>query len=284
MDLAGKSVLVTGAAHGIGRATAMAFSRKGAQVAVADIDGEAAEKTVSELEFAGGRAVAITADVSAETEFNSMIDRTIEELGGLDVLVSNAGVSVAGPVETVPLEDWRWIVDINMWPHVFGVRRLVPYFKERGNGHFVHVASAAGILGTPGLAAYTMTKFAVFGLAESLAVSLHDTGIGVSVVCPLWVDTEITVRGRLAPDPELGVDEETMKAYSREMLRQQGIPPEKVGEVIVEAVETGRFLVLPHPEVLEFAQMKWQDPEAHIGRAAQVFTARRQMFPDQTQS
>ena len=284
MDLAGKSVLITGAAHGIGRATAIAFSRKGAEVAVVDIDGEAAEKVVSELEFAGGRAVSITADVALESEFNSMIDEAINQLGQLDVLVSNAGVSVAGPVETVPLEDWRWIVDINMWPHVFAVRRLVPYFKQQGSGHFVHVASAAGILGTPGLAAYTMTKFAVFGLAESLAVSLHGSGIGVSVVCPLWVDTEITMRGRLAPDPELGVDEEIVKAFSREMLRQQGIPPEKVGESIVESVETGRFLVLPHPEVLGFAQMKWQDPEGYIGRSAEVFATRRQMFPDQSQS
>jgi NAD(P)-dependent dehydrogenase (short-subunit alcohol dehydrogenase family) len=283
MDLAGKTVLVTGAAHGIGRATAIAFSRKGAQVAVADIDGEAAEKVVSELEFAGGRAVAITADVSSEDQFNAMVDRAIDDLGDLDVLVSNAGVSVSGPVENVPLEDWRWIVDINMWPHVFGARRLVPYFKEKGSGHLVHVASAAGILGTPGLAAYTMTKFAVFGLAESLAVSLHDFGIGVSVVCPLWVDTEITLRGRLVPDPGMGIDEETLRNFSREMLRMQGIPPEKVGESIVEAVETGRFLVLPHPEVLEFARAKWQDPDGYIGRAAGVFAERRQMFPNQTQ-
>lgn len=283
MDVAGKSVLITGAAHGIGRATAIAFSRKGAQVAIADIDGEAAEKVVSELEFAGGRGVAIAADVSSESEFNAMVDRAIDEFNGLDIMVSNAGVSVAGPVDEVPLEDWRWIVDVNMWPHVFAVRKLVPHFKERGAGHFVHVASAAGILGTPGLSAYTMTKFAVFGLAESLAVSLHDSSIGVSVVCPLWVDTEITMRGRLTPDPAMGLDEETIRMMSREMLRMEGIPPEKVGESIVEAVEVGRFLVLPHPEVLDFARVKWADPDQYIERAAQVFATRRQMFPEKSQ-
>ena len=278
MQLAGKTVLVTGGAHGIGRATAKAFAGKGSKVVVTDIHGEAADKAAAEIEASDGEVISFQTDVASEEEFNAMIDRTIDHFGALDVMVSNAGVSVSGPPEATPLEDWKWIVDVNMWPHVFAVRRLSGYFKERGSGHFVHVASAAGILGTPGLSAYTMTKFAVFGLAESQAVSLHGTGVGVSVVCPLWVDTEITMRGRLTPDPEMGVDGETLKALGREMLRMQGIPPEKVAGSIVEAVESNRFLVLPHPEVLGLAQGKWSDPEGYVGRAAAVLNARREMF------
>lgn len=278
MDLAGKVVLVTGAAHGIGRATSRAFAAKGAHLALADIDADGVETLAKELRASGGRAIASKTDVSSPREFEWLIDRTLDELDAIDVMVSNAGVSVSGSAEATPLEDWRWIVDINMWPHVYAIRKLSPYFKERGTGHFVHVASAAGIFGTPGLPAYTMTKFAVFGLAESLAVSLHGSGIGVSVVCPLFVDTDIIHRGRIAPDPDLGLDEEATRTLGREMLRLQGIPPEKVGDSIVEAVETGRFLVLPHPEVEQIAQGKWKDPEGYIGQAAEVMKARRQLF------
>jgi NAD(P)-dependent dehydrogenase (short-subunit alcohol dehydrogenase family) len=278
VELVGKTVLVTGAAHGIGRATAQAFASKGSKVVIADIDAEAADDAAAGILTSGGEAISLQADVSSEEQFNGMVDRVIDEYGALDVMVSNAGVSVSGPPEATPIEDWRWIVDVNMWPHVFAVRRLSGYFKQRGSGHFVHVASAAGIFGTPGLSAYTMTKFAVFGLAESLAVSLQGTGVGVSVVCPLWVDTEITMRGRLTPDPEMGIDGETLKMLGREMLRMQGIPPEKVADSIVGAVETGRFLVLPHPEVLDLAQGKWGDPDAYIARAAAVVTAQREMF------
>ena len=284
LELTDKVVLVTGAAHGIGRATANAFSLKGARVVVADIDGQAADKAAAEIQAEAGRVISFQADVSSEDQFNAMVDRAIEEFGQLDVIVSNAGVSVSGPPESIPMQDWKWIVDVNIWPHVYAVRRLTPYFRKRGSGHFVHVASAAGVLGTPGLSAYTMTKFAVFGLAESMAVSLHGTGVGVSVVCPLWVDTEIVMRGRLTPDPAMGVDEETLKMLGREMLRIQGIPPEKVADSIIEAVETGRFLVLPHPEVLAFAQTKWNDPEGHIGRAAQVLIAQREMFGEAIRS
>lgn len=278
MELRDKIALVTGGAHGIGRGTARAFSEKGALLALADIDIAAAEKVVAEIEESGGRAIAIKADVAVESEVNGMIERTIDELGALDVLVNNAGVAVSGPAELTPIEDWRWIVNINLWAHVYAVRKVLPYFKERGSGHLVHVASAAGIFGTPGLPAYTLTKFAVFGLAESLAVSLEGTGIGVSVVCPMFVATDITTRGRLTVDPDLGIDEETMKAFSQQILQVAGIPPEQVGEAIVTAVEEGRFLVLPHPEVLDIARTKWQDPEDYLKRAAEAF-AQRTLFP-----
>lgn len=278
MNLDGKVVLVTGAAHGIGRATAIAFAAKGSRLALADIEVEGLEKTVADIEKGGGRALSLKVDVASEAEASSMIDQTIDEFGTLDVLVNNAGVSVSGPADATPIEDWRWIVDINMWAHVYAMRAALPYFKKRGGGHLVHIASAAGIFGTPGLPAYSMTKFAVYGLAESLAISLRGTGIRVSVVCPMFVDTDIVTRGRLHVEPEVGIDSETWQAFSRELLRAQGIPPEKVADAIVDAVEVGRFLVLPHPEVLGIAQVKWADPESFIGQAAEAAAARRQLF------
>lgn len=274
MDLQGKVVLVTGAANGIGRGTALKFSEKGSRLALADIDAEGLKRVQQEIEESGGEALALRVDVSSEGEVTSMVRRTIEEMGSLDVLVSNAGVSVSGPPELVPIEDWRWIVDINLWAHVYAVRAALPYFKERGSGHFVHVASAAGIFGAPGLSAYSMTKFGVFGLAESLAVSLRGLGIGVSVVCPMFVNTDIVLRGRTTQDPSVEIDPEVLRTFSRELLRSQGIPPEQVGEAIVEAVETGRFLVLPHPEVLRMVQSKWADPDGFIGQASEAAAVR----------
>lgn len=278
MDLAGRVVLVTGGGNGIGRGTALEFAKKGSALAIADIDVAGAEKVAAEIEEGGGRAIATKADISSESQVNDMIEHTIAELGALDVLVNNAGVAVSGPADLTPIEDWRWVVDINMWPHVYAIRKVIPYFKERGGGYLVHVASAAGVFGTPGLAAYTMTKFAVYGLAESLAVALHGSGIGVSVVCPLFVATDITTRGRMTVDPGLGVDEQTLQTFSHELLQTAGIPAEQVGRAIVEAVEEGRFLVLPHPEVLGLVQTKWQDPEGFIQRMAGLFGERRDLF------
>lgn len=278
MDLQGKVVLVTGAAHGIGRATAHAFADRGAVLALADIEEGPLEKVRAEIEEKGGGASSMRVDVSSEDEVTKMIDDTITEAGALDVFVLNAGVSVSGPPEAMPLEDWRWVVDVNLWAHIYGIRAALPYFKERGSGHLVHVASAGGILGTPGLAAYCTTKFAVFGLAESLAVSLHDSGVGVSVVCPLWVATEIAGRGRITVDPNLGLDQESVRELGVQFLKSSGLPPEKVGSAIVEAVEEGRFLVLPHPEVLQYAQIKWSDPERYIERAAQAQSIQQRYF------
>ena len=278
MDLDGRIVLITGAAHGIGRATAFAFGEKGAELFVTDIDEVGLEKTRAELEERGFGVGSNVVDVTREQEVTAMIESAISEMNGLDIVVSNAGVSVAGPAEAVPIEDWRWIVDVNVWPHVYAVRAALPYFREKGSGYLVHVASAAGILGAPALSAYSLTKFAVYGLAESLAVSLHGTGIGISVVCPLWVNTDITERGRITVDPDIGMDEGSARAFGREMLRSSGIPPEQVGEAIVNGVLENRFLILPHPEVLQFAQIKWADPESYIARASEALQSQRRLF------
>ena len=282
VDLKGRTVLITGAAHGIGRATAFAFGEKGAQVLITDIDEVGLEKTRAELEERGIGVGSKVVDVTKEQQVTSMIESAISEMNGLDIVVSNAGVSVAGPAEAVPIEDWRWIVDVNVWPHVYAVRAAIPYFREKGSGYLVNVASAAGILGAPALSAYSLTKFAVYGLAESLAVSLHGTGIGVSVVCPLWVNTDITERGRITVDPDIGMDEGSARAFGREMLRNSGIPPEHVGEAIVNGVLENRFLILPHPEVLQFAQIKWADPESYIARAAEALQSQRRLFGERS--
>lgn len=278
MELRGKKVVITGAANGIGRATARAFAQKGADLALSDIDEPRLEAAKAEMEQLGARVVTYRVDVASESEVTSMIERTIADLGDLDVVVNNAGVSVSGPAEITPIEDWRWIMDINVWAHVYSTRAALPYMKDKGSGHLVFVASAAGILGTPALSAYCMTKFAVAGLAESLAISLHGTGIGVSVVCPLWVQTDIAMSGRVSIDPDLAFDVDATKAMANEMLKGVGIAPEDAAAKIVDGVENGHYMILPHPEVLKYAQIKWHDPDRYIERAASALQAQREFF------
>ncbi len=282
MNLEGRVVIVTGGGHGIGRATVLALAERGARVAVADLDEEGAAKVQATVEEAGGVAVAIAADVSKEDGVEATVQRAREELGEIDAAVLNAGVSVSGPAESTPVDDWRWVFDVNVMQHVYFVRRLLPSFKKRREGHLVHVASAAGILGTPGLAAYCASKHAVVGLAESLAVTLHGSGIGVSVVCPLWVNTDITDRGRITFDPDLGLEEEVARTMARELLRGAGIPPEQVAAAIVQGIEEQKFMILPHPEVLQFAQIKWSDPERYVERAAEALKVQRQAFGERS--
>ena len=282
MNLAGSVAVITGAARGIGKATALEFSRRGAAVLLSDIDEQALLEVRSLIEDSGGKVAAARADVAKEDEVRGLVDTSVAELGGMDVFVSNAGVSVSGPAESIPLEDWHWIVDINMWAHVWAVRACLPRLKAQGKGHLVHIASAAGILGTPALSAYCMTKFAVVGLAESLAVSLQGTGVGVSVVCPLWVTTDIVNSGRVTLDPDLPLSVEESKQMADTMLRSGGIAPSKVGADIADAVEQERFMVLPHPEVLKFAQAKWADPERYVRRAAEALSVQSEFFGEAT--
>lgn len=267
MELSGKIALITGGANGIGRATALAFADKGCDVAIADLEADRLKEVRSLIEERGRRVIDLVTDVAKEDQVTSMIERTIDELGGLDLVVNNAGVSVSGPPELTPIEDWRWIVDVNMWAHVYAVRAALPYFKEKRSGYFVHVSSILGIAGSPIVPAYSMTKYAVFGLAMSLATSLVGSGIGVSVVCPMWVDTDIALRGRNTTDLSLQVDAETARKFAREMIRQRGISPEKVAESIVDGVAADRFLILPHPDALNIVQSQWTDIEGFVARA-----------------
>lgn len=278
MELEGTVAVVTGAASGIGRASALAFAASGAGVVVSDVDESGAKAVVSEIEEAGGDAIAIAADVADREAVEGLVAGSIDWRGHCDLFFSNAGVAVSGPAHRIPIEDWEWIVDINMWAHVWAVRAVLPHMLERGRGHLVHTASAAGLLGVPNLAPYNMTKFAVVGLAESLAVYLADKGIGVSVLCPMFVSTNI-MRGARAT-PEDGTDEEAFKqgqAMAEAMIRS-GLAPETVGEQVVDAVRAGRLYVLPHPEVKAIVEAKWSDPEAWVQNVSQVWRAQREMF------
>ncbi|MGK2928942.1 MAG: SDR family oxidoreductase [Acidimicrobiales bacterium] len=242
MRLQDKHVVVTGGGGGIGSAMARRFAAEGARtVVVADVDGAAATSVAEEIS-----GVAVEADLGTEAGCIEVV-RTAEEHGPIDLLCLNAGIAVGGGVET-PDEDWYRIWDINVMAHVWAVRAALPAMLARGEGYILTTASAAGLLTNIGAAPYSVTKHAAVGLAEWLAITHGDAGIKVSCLCPQGVRTKM-----LFPDDDDG-------DVGAETVRSQGvIEPEDVAAAVVDALAEERFLVLPHPEVLDYFQHKAGD-------------------------
>jgi NAD(P)-dependent dehydrogenase (short-subunit alcohol dehydrogenase family) len=240
VNVSGKVVVVTGAASGIGRALARRFAAEGADtVVVADLDGERAAAVAGEF---GGRAV--RTDVSIEHDLVELIDRTEADVGPIDLFCSNAGILRIGGPE-VPDDEWRRIIDINVMAHVWAARHLVPRMLERGGGYLLHTASAAGLLSQIGSAPYTVTKHAALSFAEWLSITYGDRGLKVSALCPQAVDTAMiggTDEGGVA-----GVD--------------GVLSPEEVADAVIGGLADERFLILPHPEVADYARRKTDDRE-----------------------
>jgi NAD(P)-dependent dehydrogenase (short-subunit alcohol dehydrogenase family) len=257
--------VVTGGAGGIGRACAGAFARAGADVVVADVDDDGARVVAEAVEAEGRRALPIHTDVGRREEVEALVDRSIAWQGRCDLLFSNAGVAVAGAPHQIPLEDWEWIVDVNVWSHVWAVRRVLPHMLERGTGYLLHTASASGLLGNPSTAPYVMTKFAVVGLAESLAIWCAGTGVGVSIVCPMVVATNIIRDGRATFPTDLTGDEIDRRAeQARAVMRETGITPEAAAEDIVAGVRAERLYILTHPELASYVATKWRNPDGWL--------------------
>ncbi|HZC17057.1 MAG TPA: SDR family oxidoreductase [Caulobacteraceae bacterium] len=236
-------VVVTGAASGIGRALARRFAAEGARLVVcSDLDGEGARKVATEV---GG--IAFTTNVAHEADIQSLIETVEADHGPIDLFCSNAGIGIGGGAEA-PNEGWQRIWDINVMAHVWAARHLIPRMAARGGGYLLNTASAAGLLSQIGSAPYAVTKHAAVGLAEWLAITHGDQGIKVSVLAPQAVRTAMTAGN---PDGVASVD--------------GMIEPEAVAEACVRAIEAEDFLVLPHPEVLEYMRRKTADYNRWIG-------------------
>jgi NAD(P)-dependent dehydrogenase (short-subunit alcohol dehydrogenase family) len=242
MQIADKVIVVTGGANGIGRALAVRFAAEQARaVVVADLDGDAARDVAREI---GGEAFAV--DVASEAEVLRLVLETEEKYGRIDLFCSNAGIMVKGGVE-VPDTDWQRIWEVNVLAHIHAARAVLPGMLARGEGYLLNTASAAGLLSQIGSAPYAVTKHAALGFAEWLAITYHDRGIRVSVLCPQGVKTDM-LRG--AGSTGVGA-----------LLRDTALEPEQVANEVVKALGEERFLILPHPEVAEFFLRKATDYE-----------------------
>lgn len=238
MKVAGKHVVVTGGASGIGRALCRRFAAEGAKaVTVADLDADGAQAVASEI---GGLGVAV--DVGDEASVNRLVDQAEAAGGPIDLFCSNAGILAIGGVE-VSTAEWQKIWDVNVMAHVFAARAVLPSMIERGAGYLLNTASAAGLLSQIGSAPYAVTKHAAVGLAEWLSITHGSQGIKVSVLCPQAVATNMTAGsegGGVA-----GVD--------------GMIEPEDVAECVVQGLADEKFLILPHPTVETYMKRKTGD-------------------------
>jgi NADP-dependent 3-hydroxy acid dehydrogenase YdfG len=218
-SLTGRVIAITGGARGIGKATAAALVRRGARVAIGDLDRELAEATAAEL---GGETLALELDVTRRDSFEGFLDQVEERLGSLDVLINNAGIMPLGRFVDEDDLTARRMVDINVHGVMFGMKLAIPRMQRRGSGHIVNIASQAGKGGFPGGATYSGTKHFVVGVSEAVRAELRDTSIEISCVMPAVVNTE------------LGSGLVETRAIKK-------LEPEEVAEAIVAALERPRF-------------------------------------------
>ncbi len=245
----GKTAVVTGAASGIGKATSVALAARGCKLVLVDLNESATEGTRKAVEAVGARAVVVAADVRDLTQMVAVYQRALEAFGNVDVLINNAGVLRVGPALEATDEDWRYVIDVNLWGVVNGCRVFGRHFKAQGRGHIVNIASAAGLSGLPYSASYAASKFAVVGLSESLRWELAQFGVGVSVVCPGAVKTSIAV-GSGGP-------------RTAELVERFGLAAEPLAQRIVQAVERNSARVLYGLEPRLWSALRWLSSSLH---------------------
>lgn len=242
-DLAGRTAVVTGAGHGIGRALALRLAAEGMRVAVNDVDAAAAAEVAG---LTGGPA--LVADLGDPDGPAALVARAWAELGGIDVFCGNAGIGGGGGAEAAD-DVWARVLDVNLLAHVRAARALVPRWTERGRGHYVLTASAAGLLTMIGNAPYSVSKHAALAFAEWLDVEYGDRGVTAQAVCPQGVDTAM-LRASGPVEAMLSKD--------------SAITPEQVADAVVADLRAGRFLTLPHPEVAGYYRARAGDTDGWL--------------------
>jgi NAD(P)-dependent dehydrogenase (short-subunit alcohol dehydrogenase family) len=265
-QLEDRVAVVTGGGSGIGRAVATQLAGAGMQVVVADIQQDALDATVADLVAAGHRAIGVRTDVSDGDSVDALAEATVAEFGAVHVVHNNAGVGVGGPVWTHTERDWQWVLGVNLWGVIHGIRAFVPRMLAQGGpAHVVNTASMAGLISVPYLGAYNVSKHGVVTLSETLHRDLHLAGadIGVSVLCPGLVMTNIFESQRNRPEQladgagssglsalldgagDSSATEDAIGAFG------QILSPDEVAAAVVDAVRQDRFYILTHPESTE---------------------------------
>jgi NAD(P)-dependent dehydrogenase (short-subunit alcohol dehydrogenase family) len=274
-DLNDKVAFVTGGASGIGLGLAKSFARTGMRLMLADIEEKPLTAAVAQLRKTNADVDGVLLDVGDRDAVFAAAEKTVKRFGKIHVVCNNAGVGAGGPVESWTPNSWAWTVSVNLMGVVHGIEAFVPYLKRQGEGHIVNTASLAGVIGFPGMGAYSATKFAVVGLSETLRRDLEPFGIGVSVLCPGLVSTQIYETGRTRPqkfggaftrddtvkeavrvakaqgsDPEAAAETARLRSDMMKQALQAGLDPVIVGERVREAILANEPYIFTHPEYL----------------------------------
>jgi NAD(P)-dependent dehydrogenase (short-subunit alcohol dehydrogenase family) len=248
----GAGAVITGGASGIGLAVAKQLGARGAKLVLADIEQGALDHAVGAFRGAGVEAHGIICDVSRKADVDALADESFAALGAVHIVFNNAGVAVGGPIVDMTHDDWRWIIDVDLWGPIHGVEAFVPRMVEqRQGGHVLFTASFAGLVPNIGLGPYCVAKYGVVALAEVLARELRPHEIGVSVLCPMRVGTNIGHSERNRADEYGGVDAGapvTEQGESNDDLAGRVLDVDEVAALTVDAVADNRLYVLPHEE------------------------------------
>lgn len=246
-------VVITGASSGLGRAFAVELAARSGHLVLADIDPAGLEETAELVRAAGGRSTGVLCDVARADAVEELRDRALAELGHVDLLINNAGVAVAGAVGAVPLTDWTWIMGINLWGVIYGCHFFLPSMRERRAGHVLNVASIAGFAQAPEMAPYNVTKAGVIALTETLAAELRPHGVGATVLCPWFFQTNIAKSAR--SHTAANATEQIEK-----WMKRSSVQATQVAQAAIHACDKGKLYAFPHREARMLQMFKRSAP------------------------
>ena len=258
-ELRDKVAVITGGASGIGFATAEALAREGAKLVLADVEEKALEAAAARLRAAGADAIGVVTDVASRAAVEALADATWKHYGRGDVVFNNAGVAVAGAVASMTHEDWRWVIDVDLWGVIHGVEAFVPRLVEqKQGGHVLATASFAGLVPNVGLGAYCVAKYGVVALMEVLHRELRPHGIGASVLCPMRVRTNIDASGRNRQQDYGGPEAQHYPKVEEGQMAGRVIGVDEVAELVVRGIRRNDLYLVPHAESREMIRRRFE--------------------------
>ena len=269
-EVSGKVAFITGGASGIGLAMARSFSAAGMKVAIADIEEQALAQAAASFSPSNAELIALCVDVTDRDAMARAADQTERTFGKVHVVCNNAGVGIAGPMEKVSYADWDWVVGVNLHGVINGVQTFIQRIMAHGEGgHIVNTASLAGQVAVPGLSVYNTTKFAVVGLSETMRAEFAVHDIGVSVLCPGFVNTNIFTSERNRPDglrtqPDSAPEPMNLEAYAK--FLDSMLDPSIVGDMTLHAIQHNEAYIFPHPEIADGVSGRLADIQAAVER------------------
>ena len=263
----GKVAVITGAASGLGRSMAERFARAGMSIVLADIEPGALARAEAEMKAAGAKVIGVRTDVSKAAEVEELAQKTLATFGAVHLVANNAGVAGGGNVWDNTVADWEWVLGVNVWGVIHGVRVFTPIMLEQASeGHIINTASVAGLISPPGMGIYSVSKHAVVALTECLQHDLAQKTdrIKCSVLCPAYVPTGIADSARNRPaeltqNREKTAAELAFDAGLRKAVQSGKLGPADVAQKVYEAVREERFYILPHPKIKPSIQRRMED-------------------------